>query len=367
MAEMTMDNPYFIDWAITNRCNLRCLHCRGMHEEEISGETALKIAKQIPNLSPGWVIIEGGEPLLRKEFFEILEIINKGKTEVYLITNGMLLNAEVAKGLSELNIKTMVSIDGADKESYEAVRRGASFERLKEGVSLLKEYNILDACNVTLGKHNGQQIEKMFEFVKKLGINKIIFLGLKPCKDYKRYILSRREYERIILSVVKYQKIHQMDIFFDEPFFKPFLKQYGIEYCANAKNGIIVPEVSQCIFGDYLFIETNGDVKPCSFAPLIIGNAAENCLEKIWEDMKKSGIIRKIKDFSTRKGVCKECKHLYDCGGCRSRTFALTGDWFGEDLCCPIPLVTKNYEKMSNAKAQISNQAQNPKVQSFKC
>ncbi|MDL1972157.1 MAG: radical SAM protein [Deltaproteobacteria bacterium] len=331
-----MENPYFIDWAITNRCNLRCLHCRGMDKREIDGKTALSIARQIPNLSPAWVIIEGGEPLLRGELFEILEIINKGEIETYLITNGMLLNKEAVKRLSELSVKVMVSVDGVDKESYEAVRRGASFERLKEAIYLLEEYNILDACNITIGRHNAWQIKKIFEFAKGFNINKIIFLGLKPCRDYGRYVLSGGEYKEVISSVIECQRVYKIDIFFDEPFFKPFLKEKGIDYSPNAKNGIIVPEVSHCIFGDYIFIETNGDIKPCTFSPMAVGNLEKGNLEKLWEDMKKSETIRKIKDFSQRTGRCKDCKYLYDCGGCRSRTFALTGNWLSEDPSCPL-------------------------------
>lgn len=61
-----MNTPYMIDWAITNRCNLNCLHCRGMAEEELKDETILRVAEEIPLLKPRWVIIEGGEPLDRK-------------------------------------------------------------------------------------------------------------------------------------------------------------------------------------------------------------------------------------------------------------------------------------------------------------
>ena len=253
-----MNSPYMIDWAITNRCNLNCLHCRGMAKEELDGRTILKVAEEIPSLKPRWVIIEGGEPLLRRELFEIIEIIHKSKIKIYLISNGMLLTENIAKRFAELDVNLMLSIDGADKESYEKTRKGASFKKLKESVALATKHDILDSCPVAVGKHNCEQIGKLFEFAKEIGYRKITFLGLKPCKDYRKYVLNAKEYEKIFLSIIRYQKDYRMDVYVDEPFFKPFLRDHNIDYSANPENGIIVPDVSHCIFGDYMFIETNG-------------------------------------------------------------------------------------------------------------
>ena len=331
-----MNNPYMIDWAITNRCNLNCLHCRGMGKEELDGRTILKVAGEIPLLKPRWIIIEGGEPLLRKELFKIIKIIRKNRIKIYLISNGMLFDEKIAQKFANLDINLMISIDGADKESYEKIRTGASFERLKNSVAIAAEYNILDSCPITIGKQNYQQIDKLFKFVKEIGYKKITFLGLKPCKDYRKYVLNSEEYEKIFFSIIESQKEYKMDVYVDEPFFKPFLKEHDIDYSPNPENGIIVPDISRCIFGDYMFIETNGDVKPCTFAPVVMGNVNEKPLAEIWNDMQKSELIEKIKDFSTRESPCKECDYLYECGGCRSRTFGLVKSWTASDPSCPL-------------------------------
>jgi len=127
-----------------------------------------------------------------------------------------------------------------------------------------------------------------------------------------------------------------LDIYFDESFFKPFLKEHNIDYSAEGENGIIVPDTSSCIFGSYMFIETNGDVKPCTFAPMAIGNLTKKNLSEIWDDMQNLELLKKIKDFSTREGGCRKCKYLYECGGCRSRTYSLTQSWFAADPSCPL-------------------------------
>ncbi len=330
------ENPYLIDWAITNECNLNCLHCRGMASQQLESSRVLELAQQIPQLSPQWVIIEGGEPLLRKELFDVLSIIKQGGIATYLITNGMLLNEKTAKKLAELAVRVMISVDGTDKKSYEEIRKGADFGTLKKAVLLLAEHRILNACNVTIGQHNYRQIEKIFQFAEELRVPKIIFLGLKPCEDYRKYVLGSEDYQKIISSVMECQKTYGIEVFFDEPFFGPFLEANKINYSASSESGIIVPSVSRCIFGDYLFIETNGDVRPCTFAPMVVGNAGEKDLPKIWEDVQKNELIQRIKDFRSRLGECRECPYLYNCGGCRSRTYSLTGNWFESDPSCPL-------------------------------
>jgi radical SAM protein with 4Fe4S-binding SPASM domain len=331
-----MITPYMIDWAITNRCNLMCLHCRGVTDEGLNDKTILRIAREIPALKPEWVIIEGGEPLLSDELFEILGILHENNIKTYLISNGMLFNAEFAKRFAELTINLIISIDGADKNSYEKIRKGASFEKLKESVAIANEYGILDSCTITVGKHNYHQTGKLFEFVKGIGFKKITFLGLKPCKDYESYFLNSEEYEEFFFTVIKYQKDYGMDVYVDEPFFKPFLKKHNIDYSPGSWNGIMVPGTSRCILGKYMFIETNGDIKPCTFSPVATANAKERSLNEIWGNVQNTDLVKQVQDFSTRKGPCKGCSYLDECGGCRARTYILTGSWRKSDPSCPL-------------------------------
>ena len=331
-----MSTPHLIDWAITNSCNLKCLHCRGMAEEELDTRTLLRVAEEIPSLRPRWVILEGGEVLLRDELLQVIDILRRDNVKVYLISNGMLLTREIARKLADLDVNLMISIDGADRKSYERTRKGASFDRLKEAVALAAEHHILDSCPVTIGKHNHRQIGELFQFVKEIGFEKTTILGLKPCKDYGEYVLSGGEYEALFSSIIQLSKTHEMDVYVDEPFFKPFLKEHNIRFSTDGENGILVPEISRCIFGEYMFIETNGDVKPCTFAPVVMGNVGERPLDEVWAKMRDSELLREMTDLSNRASPCSECDYLHECGGCRSRTFALTGSWTASDPSCPF-------------------------------
>jgi len=111
--------PHLIDWAITGRCNLHCQHCRGMREGELTIGQALQLVDEIVGLKPSWLIIEGGEPLLRKNLFTIIEKLRQSQISLHLITNGMLLTNEILSVFDNLSVKLMISMDGANSDSNE--------------------------------------------------------------------------------------------------------------------------------------------------------------------------------------------------------------------------------------------------------
>lgn len=331
-----MNRPHLIDWAITNKCNLQCLHCRGLADAELDGMALLRVAEEIPALEPGWVILEGGEALMREELFEVIETLRRNQVKVYLISNGMLLDEATALRLADLDVNLMISIDGADRESYEKIRKGASFHQLQRSVALAAEAGILDSCPVTIGKHNLGQVGDIFRFAGELGYRKLSILGLKPCSDYQEYTLNGADFESLFREVVRSQRDTGLEVYVDEPFFRPFLEEHTIDFSSTGADGIQVPEVSRCVFGEYMFIEANGDVKPCTFAPLSMGNLRAKSLGEVWSDMRDSDLIKEVTDLGNRHGPCGACVHLLDCGGCRSRAFALTGIWTASDPSCPL-------------------------------
>jgi len=330
-------SPYFVDWAVTAQCNMTCRHCRGFPKSDVSSQQARRLASEIAELKPGWVIIEGGEPLLREDIFELLERLRAGSLEVYLITNGMLASPEITRRLKELGVRVMVSLDGATPGTYEAIRSGASFERVLASARGYAAAGLLEALNFTILKANYHEIPAFFRLARDIGAPKLTLIGLKPCANYHEELVSPQEYDKIIRLTCRAAEATGVGFFFDEPFFQAVARDYGLTVSQPAEAaGIVAPETSGCAFGDYLFVEVNGDVKPCSYASLVLGNVNEKPLAAIWEEMRASPLIEKIKDPKTRTGACRSCRYLAECKGCRSRVFALTGDWFGPDVTCPL-------------------------------
>ena len=332
-------SPYFVDWAITAKCNLSCRHCRGMLEGGVSTERAKKLIAEIAELKPGWVIIEGGEPLLREDLFELLELMRQKQLEVHLITNGMLLSSQILTTLKQMGVKVMISIDGATPATYEAIRNGANFEKVVQSARNCAKEGLLEAINFTILKTNYTEIPGIFALATSIGAPMVTFIGLKPCEDYPGELLSPQEYGEAIRLACQAAQETGVEFFFDEPFFWATVREWGLfAHMPTVGDGILVPSTPACIFGEYLFIETNGDVKPCSFAPLTLGNVNEKPIGEIWREALSSPFLHQLKDPKTRTGYCRGCQYLEDCKGCRSRTFVLTGDWLASDPVCPLRL-----------------------------
>ena len=331
--------PLFVDWAITAKCNLSCKHCRGMPEGKVSTQRAKKLIAEIAELKPGWVIVEGGEPLLREDIFELLGLMQQSKLETHLITNGMLLNQQILATLKQLGVKVMVSIDGATPATYETIRNGAVFEQVVQSAKSYAKEGLLEAINITLLKTNYTEIRGVFELAASIGTKKVTIIGLKPCESYTDQLLTPEEYGEAIKLACHAAQETGAEFFFDEPFFWAVVREWGLIPQTPAVNtGILASSTTACVFGEYIFIEADGDVKPCSFAPIALGNVNEKSLVEIWDEMLSSTFLRRIKAPESRTGYCQGCRYLADCKGCRSRTFALTGDWFSADPVCPLSL-----------------------------
>jgi radical SAM protein with 4Fe4S-binding SPASM domain len=229
----------------------------------------------------------------------------------------------------------MLSLDSPHADVYESIRVGASFSDVLIGGEKLAAQGILHSLNVALSKHNYRDLPGIFSLAEQMGTGIVNILGLKPCERYEAQLLTKEEYEIAIRSACE-SASDRVSFFFDEPFFHAAAREWGIELPEPSEDGkILAPESSACIFGDYVFIEPNGEVKPCTFAPYVLGNAQDG-ISDVWQSMQTSEFLAQIRDPVTRTGYCRTCEHLSICKGCRSRTYALTGDWFASDPACPL-------------------------------
>lgn len=331
-----MVKPLLIDWAVTFKCNLKCKHCRWeTQKEELPLEEKMKLIEEIKLLNPYWVIIEGGEPLLYEEIWELLSHLKKKDIPLYLITNGTTLNEETILKLKKINPYIMVSIDGPIPSLYEEIRRKSDFSSLLTNLKFLKTHHLLYSLNFTLMKANVSYIKEMFTLAKEVGAEKVNIIGLKPCKNYHSQLPGKEEYRESIFSVIKWAKELGIKFFFDEPFFWAVCEEYGLEYEEEGSGGIVFPTRKGCIIGEYIFITPDGEVAPCSFINYSVGNVKEG-LKKVWDRMGRDKLLQELKEKEKRKGKCRWCKYFKICKGCRARVYSLQKEWFTSDPLCPV-------------------------------
>ena len=337
-----MNGPIYVDWAITSACNLNCRHCVGMEEGELTNDEAIKVANDIIGLSPRWVILEGGEPLLRPDLPQVGKMFREEGIDVVVITNGNAFNEDRLQQLASFSPKVLFSIDGADAAVYEAAKLGAKFDIAKEWAKKCAEVGIFYGITTVLSKLNLGQVGELIRLTESLGGEKIIFLPLHPFGEgevsdwyYRQNGLIPQEQEAAVKEIYGYGS--KLDIFYDEPFLWNLSTKYGFPL-NNTDSGITIPEVQGCACAYSLYIQTDGSVRPCMFCPprLTFGNAAKESLGDVWVRMQQSELLTGWADQSARKGACGQCQQFESCRGCLARTIMIQGDALEADTSCPL-------------------------------
>ncbi|MBI2846744.1 MAG: radical SAM protein [Chloroflexi bacterium] len=337
-----MTGPIYVDWAITNVCNLKCRHCVGMEDLEVAHSEAMRIAREIIELAPRWVILEGGEPLLRSDLPEIGTLLKDNGIDVFVITNGNAFTQERLEKLASFSPRVLFSIDSANAPVYRYIKGGAKLDVAREWAEKCAELGIFQGITVVLSKLNLKQVVELIELTEELGGQNIIFLPLKPFGDderarryYLQYALSPGEQEDAIKEIYGYNT--RLDIFYDEPFLWNIASKHNLSVSSNP-SGIIIPEVVGCAASYSLYIQTNGDVRPCMFSPkeLSFGSAVEEPLGEIWQRMQESDVLTAWCDQGERKGACGGCPQFESCRGCLARTVRLCADAREADPICPL-------------------------------
>ncbi len=127
-----LDAPICLTWELTYACNLACVHClssSGRRDpRELSTAEAKAFIDEIHDLGVFYVNIGGGEPTIRRDFFEIVEYAISRDVGVKFSTNGSRIDAEMARRLASMDyLDVQISIDGATADVNDAVRGEGSF------------------------------------------------------------------------------------------------------------------------------------------------------------------------------------------------------------------------------------------------
>ena len=379
----TPAGPFEIVWNFTYQCNLKCKHCYenagGKNRPELSTDEAkqtLDILSKIVGIGLPALSLSGGEPLARKDFFEIAAYAKKRIGYVSIASNGTLINSDTAKRIREAGIDYVeISIDGATPSVHDEFRGiPNAFAKAMEGVENCVEEGI-DTCIATvLHRDNLSELEKLIGLSKELGVRFMHFnyiptgrakahlqLDLTPDERFHvletigkeiigLYLQSKEEELTLGKSNVK------VDRFFSTcPQYASVTKQLSHEHGEKfmveahyaAKKGIenVASFLGGCGAGRlYCCLEPNGDVKPCVFFPTnkdtVLGNMLKDNFEEIWDKhplLWQLRIREDMEDYMVngKRVGCGTCPDLYVCGGCRARAYSyFNGNVKTPDIGC---------------------------------
>ena len=160
-----LDAPICLTWEITYACNLQCVHClssSGTRDpRELSTDQAKAVLDELRDLQVFYINIGGGEPMIRKDFFEILEHAEANDIGVKFSTNGTYITAENARRLAAMNyLDIQISLDGVDATTNDAVRGKGSYATAIAAMNHLREANFGQfKISVVVTRHNVDQLD----------------------------------------------------------------------------------------------------------------------------------------------------------------------------------------------------------------
>jgi radical SAM protein with 4Fe4S-binding SPASM domain len=332
-----MKDSFYIQWHITNVCNLRCQHCYQddfSKKSELDGAGLKKVSDNLLTTIRDWdqkacIHLTGGEPLLKPELFPLLSDLDQQSVveELGLITNGLSFDQEVVNKLSTFSKlkKIKISLDGANAEINDSIRSKGTFDKVMRNLPLIQETGRFEILFMfTVMKRNFKNLPSLFKLCHDLSIDGLIierFIPLGRGREIMGEVLSKEEWREMIGML--------LDFFPTVGEEHPFLPYQAFQISFDEKE----PELlgAPCVVGvDGLCIMPEGNVFPCRRFPISIGNLLETPLKKIWEE---SDLLEKLRKKENLKGKCGRCE-IKDCRGCRSLALALTGDYLEEDPHC---------------------------------
>lgn len=160
-----LDAPICLTWEITYACNLQCVHClssSGTRDpRELSTDQAKAVLDELRDLQVFYINIGGGEPMIRKDFFEILEHAETNNIGVKFSTNGTYITADNARRLASMNyLDIQISLDGVDAATNDAVRGKDSYATAITAMNHLRDANFGQfKISVVVTRHNVDQLD----------------------------------------------------------------------------------------------------------------------------------------------------------------------------------------------------------------
>lgn len=357
--------PFQVVWEITQACNLRCKHCSanaGAGADELTTEEALGAIDKLDEFGVTILAFSGGEPLIRRDFLKLARYAADKGIYTAVATNGTLITKGKAKEMKEAGIEyVQISLDGATPGTHDLFRgvQGA-FHRTLEGIKNAVSMGFFVNVSTTITKLNYREVPKVIELCEKLGVDWFMAYNFIPTgRGIEVVELDLEPEQREELLKMLYERTQKSNVSMLST--APQYARVALEACQrevvvlshfySAKSREKVKSLADFIGGCgagrfYLALKPNGDIQPCVFLPLKLGNIKETDLEELWTT---SSVLKDLQDKDALRENCGVCEYRYYCGGCRARAYGYFGDYLAPDPGC-----VKNkefYGRLKRAKA----------------
>jgi AdoMet-dependent heme synthase len=367
---------YSVSWNLTQRCNLECAHCyMSAHagadtRGELTTDECRRVIDDIARVNPNvFLILTGGEPLLRRDIFEVAGYASARGFTTVLGTNGVLLREREAQRMRESGVLgASISLDSTDRVKHDGFRRlPGAWDGAVRATRVLADAGLDFSLHMSVTDWNVAEVPAMIDLAQQLGAKVLNFFFLvRTGRGRDLTDIDAAAYERILTYLAKVQGVGQGPPSFvrqmlgtavgggslpdapaalEDPWSTPVGRADGLlirAKCAphfrrvlwqlNPSSPLLKNYAhGSCPAGKYYCrITPEGDVTPCPYMPVAVGNLRASPFDELWRG---APVFEALRD-PRLGGRCGACEFSKLCGGCRCRAYATHGDILAEDPAC---------------------------------
>ena len=354
LLQFSADKKPVVVWNITQRCNLKCVHCYAhakdiAFKDELTTEEGKAVIDDLAAFGSPVILFSGGEPLMRKDLPELAEHAVKKGMRAVISTNGTLITPEKARILKEIGLSYVgISLDGM-KEIHDRFRGvEGSFDKTMDGIRNCQEAGIKVGLRFTINKQNTGEIPQVFDLLEEMNIPRVCFYHLVYTGRGSELVKDDLTHEetRTVVDLImdrtrdlhdrgKPKEVLTVDNHADGPYLYLRMKQEDPERAKEVLELLNMNEGNSTGLGIGC-ISWNGDVHADQFwRHRIYGNVRQRPFSQIWTAPEDELLLQLKEKKKHVKGRCSTCAWLSICAGnFRVRAEAVTGDVWAPDPAC---------------------------------
>lgn len=317
--------PLSVTFEITQKCNLRCVHCYNFDRElprhpdgarglELSPDEIHRIIDEIRAEGALFLAFTGGEPTSHARLEDFVLHASQSGLFVRLKSNGTQLTQDRARKLSDLGLQAVdISVYGATQDTHDSfAKQEGAFERTLAGIRAAREADLEVRLSFVLTNRNEHEASSMISLARGLNVQCNLDTHLTARHDCSRSSLWHR------LDAEALGRLYRGPL---------------AEFVEASPHRRIACPCARSVCG----IGATGEVYPCIGAPLPAGNLRTNSFHEIWQNSATLNWVRSLRnqDFP----ACNACNHFSFCRRSSGVMLENTGNFtgparFGDDLCC---------------------------------
>jgi radical SAM protein len=378
------ETPFLAIWEVTQSCDLACLHCRAAaqpiaHPDELTTAEGKALIDQIAAMHVPIFVFTGGDPLKRKDVFELIRYAADKGVHVALTPSATpLLTREAIFQLKEAGLVRLgISLDGSTPEIHDAFRGlPGTWARTIKAIEWANEAGLPIQVHTTISRHNAHDLDDLCALFETQAIVMWNVFFLVPVgRGQLSALLSGEEFEQVFGKIYELSQRVNFQIKTTEAMhYRRYLIQHNLEErrighghphgvaagqayepgapTADAQTRTASWTTRRVNDGKgFLFVSHVGNVYPSGFLPIHAGNVKQTPLADIYRN---APIFKSLRDTSKLEGKCGACEFKEICGGSRARAYAVTGDPLAQEPCCIYQ--PKNWDPQLENEAEAFHQ-----------